>query len=42
MTRKLNGREAFAANAAAIAQDSTTAFAGIAIEKPVLTLAPDF
>jgi len=41
-TRKSNGREAFAAFAAAIAQNGAATFAGIAIEKSVLAFAPDF
>jgi hypothetical protein len=42
MTRELYRRQAFAAVAAAVAQDGAAASARIAIEKPVLTLAPDF
>jgi hypothetical protein len=42
MTRELNRRQAFAAVAAAVAQDGAAALARIAIKKPVLTLAPDF
>jgi hypothetical protein len=42
MTRELNRRESFAALAAAIAQNGAATLAGIAIEKPVLALAPDF
>jgi len=42
MNAQLNRREAFAALAAAIAQNGAPALARISVQKPVLTLAPDF
>ena len=41
-TRKSNGRQPFAAVAAAVGQRGLAALAGIAIKKPVLAFAADF